>query len=164
MDEIQKFLAYNGKINITCISTTKLVENARKIHDLSPVVTAALGRCLTMGALMGSNLKGEEDVVTLQIKGNGPIGTITVTSDSKLRTRGYVTNPNVDIPLRKDGKWNVGEAVGKDGFLYVIRDIGLKEPYVGMSKLVTGEIAEDFTNYYFISEQKNTAVDRKSVV
>lgn len=158
MDEIQKFLAYNGKINITCISTTKLVENARKIHDLSPVVTAALGRCLTMGALMGSNLKGEEDVVTLQIKGNGPIGTITVTSDSKLRTRGYVTNPNVDIPLRKDGKLNVGEAVGKDGFLYVIRDIGLKEPYVGMSKLVTGEIAEDFTNYYFISEQKNTAV------
>lgn len=158
MDKIQKFLAYNGKVNITCISTTELVEEARKIHDLSPVATASLGRCLTMGALMGAGLKNEEDSITLQIKGNGPIGNIVVTSDGKLRTRGYVTNPQVDVELRKDGKLNVGKAVGNEGFLYVIKDIGLKEPYIGMSKLITGEIAEDFANYYYTSEQKNTAV------
>lgn len=158
MDTIQKFLAYNGKINITCIETTELVEKARKIHDLSPLATATLGRCLTMGALMSTNLKRSEDSITLQIKANGPIGSITVTADGKGRVRGYVENPTVELPLRKDGKLNVGEAVGKEGFLYVIKDIGLKEPYVGMSKLVSGEIAEDFANYYYISEQKNTAV------
>ena len=158
MDKIQKFLAYNGKVNITCISTTELVEKAREIHDLSPLATAALGRCLTMGVLMASGFKGEEDTITLQIKGNGPIGNIIVTADSKGRTRGYVTNPQVDLELREDGKLNVGKAVGNEGFLYVIKDIGLKEPYIGMSKLVSGEIAEDFTNYYYTSEQKNTAV------
>lgn len=158
MDKIQKFLAYSGKINITCVSTTDLVEEARKIHDLSPVATASLGRCLTMATLMSSNLKGDEDTITLQIKGNGPIGNIIVTSDSNLKTRGYVSNPQLDIPLKKDGKLDVGQAVGKDGFLYVIKDIGLKEPYIGMSKIVSGEIAEDFTNYYYTSEQKNTAV------
>lgn len=158
MDKLQKFLAYNGKVNIICIETTDLVEEARKVHDLSPVATAALGRCLTMAALMQANVKNEDDSITLQIKGNGPIGNIIVTSDGKLRTRGYVTNPQVDTPLREDGKLNVGKAVGNDGFIYVIKDIGLKEPYIGMSKIVSGEIAEDFTNYYYTSEQKNTAV------
>ena len=158
MDKIQKFLAYNGKINITCIETTELVEEARKVHDLSPVATAALGRCLTMGALMAAGFKDKEDSITIQIKGNGPIGNIIVTSDGNLRTRGYVTNPQVDVELREDGKLNVGKAVGTEGFLYVIKDIGLKEPYIGMSKIISGEIAEDFTNYYYISEQKNTAV------
>jgi len=158
MDKIQKFLAYNGKINIICVETTELVEKARKTHDLSPVATAALGRCLTIATLMGAGLKNEQDSITLQIKGNGPIGNIIVTSDANLRTRGYVTNPQVDVPLREDGKLNVSKAVGNEGFLYVIKDIGLKEPYIGMSKLVSGEIAEDFANYYFTSEQKNTAV------
>ena len=158
MDKIQKFLAYNGKVNITCVSTTQLVEKAREVHDLSPVATATLGRCLTMGALMAAGLKNEGDSITLQIKGNGPIGSIIVTSDGKLRTRGYVSNSQVDVELREDGKLNVGKAVGNEGFLYVIKDIGLKEPYIGMSKLVSGEIAEDFANYYYTSEQKNTAV------
>lgn len=158
MDKIVKFLAYNGKINIVCAQTNELVEKALKTHDLSPVATAALGRTLTMASIMGSNLKGENDVISIQIKGNGPLGTIIVTADSKLRVRGYVTNPKVDMPLREDGKLNVGEAVGKDGFIYVIKDIGLKEPYIGMSKIITGEIAQDFTNYFFTSEQKNTAV------
>ena len=103
-------------------------------------------------------MKNKTDKLTIQIKGNGPIGNIIVTSDGKLRTRGYVTNPQVDTPLREDGKLNVGKAVGNDGFIYVIKDIGLKEPYIGMSKIVSGEIAEDFTNYYYTSEQKNTAV------
>lgn len=158
MDKIQKFLAYNGKINITCISTTNLVEKARKIHNLSPVATAALGRTLTIATIMGANLKGENDTVTLQIKGNGPIGGITAVSNSRAKTRGYVINPSVDVPLRQDGKLNVGLAVGNEGFLYVIKDIGLKDPYIGMSKLVSGEIAEDFTNYLYTSEQTSSAV------
>ncbi len=158
MDKIQKFLAYNGKINITCVETTNLVEEARKLHDLSPVATAVLGRVLTMGALMASAFKDKDDSVTLQIRANGPIGGVTVTAEADGRVRGYVTNPQVEVPLRKDGKLNVGEAVGHDGFLYVIKDIGLKEPYIGMSKLISGEIAEDFANYYYTSEQKNTAV------
>ena len=158
MDRIQKFLAYNGKVSIISVETTNLVEQARKIHDLSPLSTATLGRCLTMASLMVSAFKGEEDTLTLQIKGNGPIGGITVAADSKQKIRGYVANPQVELPLRKDGKLNVGEAVGKEGLLYVIKDIGLKEPYIGMAKLISGEIAEDFANYYYTSEQKNTAV------
>ena len=158
MDSIKKFLAYNGKIDITCIESTNLVETARKVHDLSPVATAALGRTLTMAGIIASNLKSENDTVTLQIKGNGPIGSITATCDSFQRVRGYVANPQVDVPLRKDGKLNVGMAVGNEGFLYVIKDIGLKEPYIGMNKLVSGEIAEDFASYYYTSEQKAVAV------
>lgn len=158
MDNIKRFLAYNGRINIVCISTTDLVEEARNVHDLSPVATAALGRTLTMATIIGSGLKGEKDTVTLQIKGNGPIGAIVAVSDSKLRTRGYVTEPKVDVPLKQNGKLDVSAAVGNEGFIYVIKDIGLKEPYVGMSKIVSGEIAEDFANYFYISEQKNTAV------
>ena len=158
MDKIEKFLAYNGKIDIIAIETTELVEEARKVHDLSPLATATLGRCLTMAALMASNMKGEKDTLTLQIKGNGPIGQITVTADSNERVRGYVSNPGVDLPLKENGKLDVGTAVGQEGFIYVIKDIGLKEPYIGMSKIITGEIAEDFANYYYISEQKNTAV------
>ena len=155
MDKIEKFLAYNGKIDIVAIETTDLVEEARKLHDLSPLASATLGRCLTMAALMASNMKGEEDKLTLQIKGNGPIGQITVTADSKERVRGCVQNPQVDLPLKQNGKLDVGTAVGNDGFIYVIKDIGLKDPYIGMSKIVTGEIAEDFANYYYTSEQKN---------
>ena len=157
MDKIEKFLAYNGKINIVAVETTQLVDEARKTHDLSPLATATLGRCLSIAALMASNMKSEEDKLTLQIKGNGPIGTITVTADNKGRVRGYVLNPQVDLPLKENGKLDVGSAVGSDGFIYVIKDIGLKEPYIGMSKIITGEIAEDFANYYYISEQKNTA-------
>lgn len=158
MDNIKRFLAYEGRVNIICISTTDLVENARKIHDLSPVATAALGRTLTMSAIMASGLKGEQDAVTLQIKGNGPIGSIIAVSDSKLRTRGYVLNPHVDLPLKQNGKLDVSSAVGNDGFIYVIKDIGMKEPYVGMSKIISGEIAEDFTQYFYTSEQKPSAI------
>lgn len=158
MDKIERFLAYNGKINIVCIKATDLVEEARKIHDLSPVVTAALGRTLIISAIMGANLKGEQDKLTVQINGDGPIGKIIVSADSNAKVKGYVQNTKVDIPLREDGKLNVGAAVGKNGFLYVIKDIGLKEPYNGMSKLISGEIAEDFTNYFYTSEQTNSAV------
>ncbi len=158
MDKIEKFLVSGGKINVIVASTTDLVEESRKIHDLSPTATATLGRVLTMGVLMGSNLKSKEDTITIQIKGNGPIGGITVVVNQELEVKGYVYEPKVDIPVREDGKLDVGRAVGQEGFLYVIKDLGLKEPYIALSKLVTGEIAEDFANYFLISEQKNTAV------
>lgn len=157
-DRIIRSLAYGGKVNIKCIDTTNLVEEARKIHGLGPVATAALGRLLTMACLMGSDIKEENDTVTLQIKGNGPIGQMSAVVDSKLRVKGYVQNPNVDLPLRADGKIDVGGAVGKNGMLYIIKDIGLKEPYVGLTPLVSGEIAEDFTSYYANSEQVPTAI------
>ena len=158
MNNIKRFLAYEGRVNIICISTTELVDKARKIHDLSPLSTAVLGRVLTMATIMASGLKEDKDTITLQIKGNGPIGTIIAVSDGDLRTRGYVQNPQVDLPLKQNGKLDVSGAVGKEGFLYVIKDIGLKEPYVGMSKIVSGEIAEDFTNYFYTSEQKPSAI------
>lgn len=157
-DRIIRALAYSGKVNIKCIDTTNLVEEARKIHGLSPVATAALGRLLTMGCLMGSDIKENEDTITLQIKSNGPIGQMNVVVNSKLDVKGYVQNPNVDLPLREDGKLDVGGAVGKNGMLYIVKDIGLKEPYVGMTPLVSGEIAEDFTSYYATSEQIPTAI------
>lgn len=157
MSEIKKYLALDGKVNIICAETTDLVEEARKIHDLSPVATAALGRVLTIGAIMSTRIKGE-DSITLQIKGNGPIGNVVCVFDGKQNIKGYVGEPLVDLPIREDGKLDVGGAVGKEGFLYVIRDMGLKEPYIGISPLVSGEIAEDFTKYFAESEQTPSAV------
>lgn len=157
-DRMIKCLAYGGKVNIKCINSTNLVEAARKIHDLSPVTTAALGRLLTMASLMGSNLKENDDEITLQIKSNGPIDTMIVVSNKNGDVKGYIKNPNIDIPLKDDGKLDVGTAVGKDGMLYIIKDIGLKEPYVGLTPLVSGEIAEDFTQYFAKSEQIPTAI------
>ena len=147
-DKIMKFLAYDGKISVVCASTTELVEKARKIHDLSPVATAAFGRLLTITAIMGK----------VQMKGNGPLGTMLVTADNFPRVKGYVANPVVDLPLNDMGKLDVGGAVGNTGFINVIKDIGLKEPYVGICPLISGEIAEDFAEYFAKSEQKNTAV------
>lgn len=157
-DKIIKFLAYEGKISIICANTTELVEKARKIHDLSPVATAAFGRILTMASIMGNEMKSEKNKLTIQMKGNGPLGTLLATADNFPRVKGYVTNPIVDIPLNDIGKLDVGGAVGNAGFINVIKDIGLKEPYVGICPLISGEIAEDFAEYFAKSEQKNTAV------
>lgn len=157
-DKITKFLAYNGKISIVCINTTNLVEKARKIHDLSPVATAAFGRLLTITALMGQEMKNKEDKLTIKIQGNGPIGTMLTTANNSPKVKGYVANPYVDLPLNEFGKLDVGGAVGIDGYINVIKDIGLKEPYVGVSPLTSGEIADDFTNYFVNSEQTRTAV------
>lgn len=157
-DKIMKFLTNNDKVSIICANTTFLVEKARKVHDLSPVATAALGRTLTIGAIMGVNMKSVDDSLTIQINGKGPIGRIVVVANNFPKVKGYVENPIVDIPLKEDGKINVGEAVGKDGFLNIIKDIGLKEPYTGLVPLVSGEIAEDFASYFAISEQKPTVV------
>lgn len=157
-DKITKFLAYDGKISIVCINTTNLVEKARKIHDLSPVATAAFGRLLTITALMGQEMKNKEDKLTIQIQGNGPIGKMLTTANNSPKVKGYVANPYVDLPLNEFGKLDVGGAVGIDGYINVIKDIGLKEPYVGVSPLTSGEIADDFTNYFVNSEQTRTAV------
>lgn len=157
-DKITRYLAYDGKISIMCAETTKLVEEARKIHDLSPVCTAALGRVLTIAVMLGSEMKNKEDKLTIQINGKGPIGTILATSNSKGIVKGYVANPYIDLPLNEFGKLDVGGAVGINGYLQVIKDIGLKDPYIGVSALTSGEIADDFANYLVKSEQRQSAV------
>lgn len=157
-DKIIKFLAHNGKISVICTDTTNLVEKARKIHDLSPVVTAAFGRMLTITAIMGAEMKNTKDKLTIQIKGNGPIETMVATTNNFPKVKGYVTNPQVDIPLNEFGKLDVSSAVGYNGYINVIKDIGLKEPYIGISPLTSGEIADDFANYFVNSEQRNSAV------
>lgn len=157
-DKIIKFLAYEGRVNVTCCNTTYLVEEARKIHDLSPTATAALGRLLTITAIMGADMKSEKDRLTVQLKGNGPIGTMVTVANNFPKVKGYVANPLVDIPLNEDGKLDVGGAVGHTGFLNVIKDCGMKEPYIGMVPIISGEIAEDFANYFITSQQKPTAV------
>ena len=156
-DYIVRATAADGQVRAFATTTRNLVEEARKIHGTSPIATAALGRLLTGGAMMGSMMKGEKDLITLQIRGDGPIGGLVVTADSKARVKGYVHEPMVMLPASKEGKLDVGGAVGH-GMLQVIRDVGLKEPYVGQVDLISGEIAEDLTCYFAISEQVPSAV------
>lgn len=157
-DKIIRMLAYDGRVSVICASTTNLVEKARKIHDLSPVTTAAFGRLLTITSIMASEMKSSKDKITVQLKGNGPAGILLVTANNFPKLKGYVTEPHVDIPLNEFGKLDVSGAVGTEGYINVIKDIGLKEPYIGICPLVSGEIAEDFAEYFAKSEQKNTAV------
>lgn len=157
-DKIIKFLAYDGKISIVCASTTQLVEEARKIHDLSPLATAAFGRLLTITEIMAQEMKNKTDKLTIQIKGSGPIKTMLTTANNFPKVKGYVTNPHVDLPLNEFGKLDVGGAIGQEGYINVIKDIGLKEPYIGISPLTSGELADDFTNYFVNSEQRQSAV------
>ena len=157
-DQIIRFLAHNGKISVVCCNTTNLVEEARKLHDLSPLATAAMGRVLTITSLIGCEMKNKTDKLTIQIKGNGPIGKIVAVSDNTPKVKACLTNPHADLPLNEFGKLDVGGAIGDHGFINVIKDIGLKEPYIGISPLTSGEIAEDFANYFQTSEQKQTAV------
>ena len=137
--------------------TTDIVSAAQKIHGTSKVCTAALGRLLTGCSFMGQMMKEEKATLTIRINGGGPIGSVVAVSDSSGNVRGYVGDPGVDLPLRSDGKLNVGAAVGRDGMLTVSRDIGLKEPYIGSTELVSGEIAEDVTAYLLESEQVPSA-------
>ena len=157
-DQIIKFLAHNGKISVVCASTTNLVEEARKLHDLSPLATASMGRVLTITSLIGAEMKNKTDKLTIQIKGNGPIGKIVAVSDNTPKVKACITNPHADLPLNEFGKLDVGGAIGCNGFINVIKDIGLKEPYIGISPLTSGEMAEDFANYFQSSEQRQTAV------
>lgn len=156
-DYIVRAVAADSQIRAFAAVTTETVETARKDHNTSPVATAALGRLLTGGAMMGVMMKGENDILTLQIKGDGPINGITVTADSKGRVKGYAGNSQVLIPANSKGKLDVSGAVG-NGILNVIKDMGLKEPYSGQVALQTGEIAEDLTYYFAVSEQVPSAV------
>ena len=157
MDYIIRATAANERIRAFAATTRDLVEQARAIHNTSPVATAALGRLLTGAAMMGITMKGAADIMTIMVKGDGPIGGITVTTDSRGHVKGYVNNPNVLIHANAQGKLDVGGAVGK-GTLTVIRDLGLKEPYVGSVQLATGEIGDDLTLYYSTSEQTPASV------
>ena len=157
-DRIIDCLAYEGKVSIKCMLSTEIVEEARKIHGLSPTATAALGRLLTITSIMGYELKEKDGNLTNQIKGDGPIGILTAVADSNGNVKGYVGNNTVDIPLKENGKLDVGTAVGKKGMLYIVKDLGIGKPYVGMTPIVSGEIAEDFTNYFATSEQTPTVI------
>ncbi len=151
-DYIVRAMAANAQIRAFAINSKEIVETARKAHDTSPVVTAALGRLLSAGAMMGSMLKSESDLLTLQINAGGPIQGLTVTADANANVKGYAVVPDVMLPPNKEGKLDVGGALGL-GILNVIKDLGLKEPYCGQTVLQTGEIAEDLTYYFATSEQ-----------
>ena len=157
MDRIVRAIAGDGFIKIAVVTTRGITERARQIHKTLPVVTAALGRTMAAASIIGNALKEINGSVTVRINGGGPIGSIVVVSDSQGNVRGYVQNPCVELPLRSDGKLNVGAAVGKDGMLTIIKDLNMKEPYVGSVELVSGEIAEDFTAYFVESEQTPAA-------
>jgi len=152
-DHIVRASAAKGTIRAFAAVTTSMVEEARKIHEASGVAIAALGRTLTAIAIMSKMSKSERDVLTIQIKGDGPLGGIVAVSDAEANVRGYVNNPSVELPLNSQGKFDVAGAIGKNGYLNVIRDLGLKEPYVGYVELFTGEIGEDIAYYYAFSEQ-----------
>jgi len=156
-DYIVRGTAADNQIRVFAATTKNMVEFARSTHNTSPVATAALGRLMTAGAMMGSMMKGEKDILTLQIKAGGPINGITVTANSSANVKGYVGNPNVVIPANDKGKLDVAGAVGA-GIMNVIKDIGMKEPYVGQTALQTSEIAEDLTYYFATSEQIPSSV------
>ena len=156
-DYLVRATAADAQVRAFAVTARDSVETARAAHDTSPVMTAALGRLLCAGAMMGSMMKGEADILTLQVQGDGPAGGLTVTADSRGRVKGYAVNPQVILPPNSQGKLDVGGAVGT-GTLRVIKDLGLKEPYVGQTRLQTGEIAEDLTYYFAASEQVPSSV------
>lgn len=157
-DSIKRYL-FNNDVVITVSRTRDLVEEARKLHNTYPTCTAVLGRTLTGAIMMGSTLNRKDMLLTLSLNGGGPAGTVLATANGNCEVKGYIDNPYVDIPARKDGKLDVGGALGKDGFITVTRDLGPgTEPYIGRTALVSGEIAEDLAMYFLRSEQHNTIV------
>lgn len=156
MGKIIRAIAEDGSVMVCAIDSTDIISKAEQIHQTSAVITAALGRLLTAASMMGAMLKGEQDSLTLRMAGDGPAGSVIAVSDSTGNVRGYVGNSLVEIPLNSKGKLDVAGAVGSNGTLYVIKDIGLREPYVGQVPIVSGEIAEDITNYFAVSEQTPT--------
>ena len=156
MNKLIRCLSEDGTVLVMAADTTELVETARRYHETSKVCTAALGRMLTAASLMGTLLKSDDYSLTLRINGGGPAGSVIAVGDPRGNVRGYVMNPHTELPLNAKGKLDVGGAVGTDGFLTVIKDIGMRDPYIGQTPIVSGEIAEDITSYYAISEQVPT--------
>ena len=157
MNKVLTAIDKSGSFRLYLTISTELVQQVANIHQTTPLATAALGRVLTGAGLMGLMLKSEKDKMTVIFKGDGPAKQILATADGKGNIKGYISNPSVDLPLKENGKLDVGGAIGR-GELTVVKDLGLKEPYVGTTELVSGEIAEDLASYYYISEQQNTAV------
>lgn len=153
MGKLIRCITSDGAVMATAVDSTDIAASAEQIHKTSAVVTAALGRLLTAASMMGNFLKGEKDSITVKIDGRGPAGAITAVADSDGNVRGYAANPIVEIPLKPNGKLDVSGAVGTDGSVFVMKDLGLKEPYNGFVPIVSGEIAEDITSYYAVSEQ-----------
>ena len=157
-DKIIRATAKDGMVRIIAGITTNLVNEGTKIHECTPVAAAGFGRMLTAGTLIGTTLKSEKEVITLKIDGNGEAKGITVTAHNDASVKGFIGNPYIDRPLNEKGKLDVGGAIGKDGILYVIKDLGLKDPYVGQVPIQTGEIGDDFAFYFTVSEQTPSAV------
>lgn len=153
MSFLVRMISIDGTLTVMAADTTDIVSEMQKIHNTSKVCSAALGRTLTAASLMGSALKGRDDTVTVRFNGNGKAGSVIAVSDSQGNVRGCIGEPRVDLPLNSKGKLDVASAIGTDGFLTVIKDLGLKEPYIGQVQIVTGEVAEDITSYFAISEQ-----------
>lgn len=158
MGKLVRCISSDGTLTVMAVDSTDIVNRAAEIHQTSAVTSAALGRLLSAASLMGSALKGKDNSITLKINGGGPAGTVIAVSDSSGNVRGYVQQNVVELPLNKKGKLDVAGAVGTDGFVTVIKDLGLKEPYVGQTPIVTGEIAEDITSYFANSEQTPSVV------
>ena len=156
-DYMLRAMSRDGHLRAFAVNSKNLVADAYKAHNTTPVVTAALGRLLSAGVMMGAMCKGDADILTISLKGDGPVGSVTVTADSKGRVKGFAANPNVELPLKPNGKLDVGGAVGR-GTLTVIKDLGLKDPYIGQTELVNGEVAEDLTYYFAASEQVPSSV------
>ena len=156
MGKLVRMISSDGTLTVMAADTTDIVERAQAIHSTTNVTTAALGRLLTAASFMGAVLKGENDSVTLRLNGDGPAGSVIAASDSSANVRGYISDASVTLPLNDKGKLDVSGAVGTNGTLTVMKDLGLKEPYIGQVPIVSGEIAEDITNYYAISEQTPT--------
>lgn len=157
MSNIKKYLAYNKSVRVMAIDATKMVQEIRDIHNLSNLATAALGRVIIVSSMIASTLKNEDDRLTVQIKGEGPLGNIVVCADKNLNIKGYVENPDVELALNSEGKLDVSKGIGI-GTLTVIKDIGLKDPYIGTCELLTGEIGDDFAYYFNVSEQTPSVV------
>jgi len=158
MDYVVRGIAGNGSVRLFAARTTDLVAKAAKLHNLYPVATAALGRVMTAACMMAVDMKGSSNVLSIIVKGSGKLGSIVSVAKASGTVKGYVDNPHMDLPLNNQGKLDVGTAVGREGKLTVIKDLGLKEPYVGQTDLISGEIGEDIANYFWISEQQPSAV------
>ena len=156
MSELVRMISVDGTLTIMAVDSTDIINKMEQIHQTSAVTSAALGRLLTAASMMGAVLKGKDNSITLRISGDGPAGSVIAVSDYEGNVRGYVANPVVEIPLNDKGKLDVSGAIGENGTLTVMKDLGLKEPYIGQVPLVTGEIAEDITSYYATSEQTPT--------
>lgn len=157
-DKLIRGTAKDGMVRVIGTITTNLVDVASKMHECTPLASAALGRMLTAGVLLGSTLKNEQELVTIKMNGGGEAKGLTVTAHSDCSVKGFIGNPKVELPLNSKGKLDVGGAIGKNGILYVIKDLGMKDPYVGQVPIQTGEIAEDFSYYFTVSEQTPSAV------